>query len=62
MTLLRKCIDMVDEYEFGRKNFKMKILKYVTYNVFGGNEWRNIQLFTSQVSNEYINNIFSFKL
>jgi DNA polymerase II large subunit len=49
MTLLRKCIHVSDEYELGRKEVTLQRFKYVTYDIDGGQERKNIQLVTSQV-------------
>jgi hypothetical protein len=49
MTLLSKCIHVSDEYELGRKEVSLQIFKYVTYDIDGGQERKNIQLVTSQL-------------
>jgi hypothetical protein len=49
MELLSKCIHVSDEYELGRKEVSLQIFKYVTYDIDGGKERKNIQLVTSQV-------------
>ena len=49
MKLLRKCIHVSDEHELGRKLVSLKNLKYVAYDIDGGQERKNIQLVTSQV-------------
>jgi hypothetical protein len=49
MPLLRKCIHVSDEYEFGRKEVSLQRFKYVTYDIDGGQEGKKIQSVTSQV-------------
>jgi hypothetical protein len=49
MELLRNCIHVSDNYEFGRKVVDLKIFTYVTYDIDKGHERKNIQLVTSQV-------------
>jgi hypothetical protein len=38
MTLLRKCIHVRNEYELGRKEISLQRLKYVAYDIDGGQE------------------------
>jgi hypothetical protein len=49
MALLGKCIHARDKYELGRKEVSLQIFKYVSYDIDGGRERKNIQLVTSQV-------------
>ena len=60
MAFLDKCIHVTDEHELGRNEVNLQSFKYVTYDISGGNERRKIQLVTSQVSNEFMNSIFSY--
>ena len=60
MAFLDKCIHVTDENELGRHEVNLQSFKYVTYDIGGGNERKKIQLVNSQVSNEFLNSIFSF--
>ena len=51
---------VTDEHELGRHEVNLQSFKYVMYDIDGGNERKKIQLVTSQVSNEFLNSIFSF--
>jgi len=47
MELLSKCIHAGDEFELGRKEVALKMFKYVTYDIDGEQERKNMQLVTS---------------
>ena len=60
MAFLDKCIHVTDEHELGRHEVNLHSFKYVTYDIGRGNERKKIQLVTSQVSNKFLNSIFSY--
>ena len=52
IEFLDKCIHVIDEHELGRLEVNLQSLKYVTYDISGGNErkkyyWSPIRLVTS---------------
>ena len=56
-NFLVKCVHVID-HELGRHEVNLQSFKYVMYDIGEGNERKNILLVTSQVSNEFLNNIF----
>jgi hypothetical protein len=62
MELPSKCMHVSNVYELGKREVDMQIFKFVTYDIEEGNERTNIHLVMFQVSNVYLNGIFSFKL
>ena len=47
MEFLDKCIHVTNEHELGRHEVNLQSLKYVMYDIDGGNEIKKIQLVAS---------------